>query len=207
MDELLEHWRIPLIVILVLALLAGLVVLFIRWPRSTPPGARLAGPPSTPLISPAGVYPAISTPTPRQQTMKVYVTGAVARPGVYPFREGERVEDALQAAGGATEDADLTRLNMAQRLRDEGQIVVPRRGETPAAAAGAAPQAQTGKININSASVAELDALPGIGATYAQRIIDYRTANGPFQRISDLLDKKIVPQSTFDKIENLVEVR
>ena len=130
-------------------------------------------------------------------------------PGVYPFRDGERVEDALKAAGGALADADLSRLNLAQRLRDEGYIVVPRVGETPVAgssSSGSSSSGQSGKININTATLAQLDALPGIGATYAQRIVDYRAKNGPFQKVSDLADMKLIPQSTLDKIKDLIDL-
>jgi competence protein ComEA len=124
-------------------------------------------------------------------------------------KEGDRVEDAVKAAGGPTADADIARLNLAQRLRDEGQVIVPRLDETPAASKSGSAQSsgESRKININSASAAELDALPGIGATYSQRIMDYRTKNGPFKKIEDLKDKKIIPAATFEKIKDLIDVR
>jgi competence protein ComEA len=199
-DDFLERRRVPIIVVLIVIIAVGMAIIYLRWPRSSPEAAlapsRAGG--MTPLV--------IRTATPR--LLKVYVTGAVATPGVYSFRDGDRVEDAINAAGGALPGADLSGLNLAQRLRDEGYIAVPMPGATPDAAAGSttAGVSSTGKVNINSASVAELDALPGIGATYAQRIVDYRAKNGAFQRTQDLVDDKIVPSSTYDKIKDLIDV-
>ena len=208
MDDFLERWRIQIIAVLLVVIGVGIIVLLARWPRLSSSVAE-AG--SAPSKLPQTVLPAIRTAEPRQ--LKVYVTGAVMRPGVYTFRDGDRVEDALKAAGGATADADLSRLNLAQRLRDEGYVTVPRKSDTPvlaptfsSASGPVSSPAASGKVNINTASLAELDALPGIGATYAQRIIDYRTKNGPFQTINDLVSKKIVPQSTFDKMKDLIAV-
>ena len=210
MEDLLERWRGPIILVLIGIIVAGLAVIYLRWPRSSSsdssvlPGKSL---PSGSLL--------ITTPTLRPASLKVQVAGAVARPGVYAFRDGDRVEEALKAAGGPLPDADLSRVNQAQRLRDEGYILVPRLNETPVAgavapAAGAqtpASPAASGKVNINTASVAQLDTLPGIGATYSQRIVDYRSKNGPFQTTKELVDNKLVPQSTFDKIKDLIDVK
>jgi len=182
---------------------AGLAVIYLRWPRSSSsdssvlPGKSL---PSGSLL--------ITTPTVRPASLKVQVAGAVARPGVYAFRDGDRVEEALKAAGGPLPDADLSRVNQAQRLRDEGYILVPRLNETPVAGAQTpASPAASGKVNINTASVAQLDTLPGIGATYSKRIVDYRSKNGSFQTTKELVDNKLVPQSTFDKIKDLIDVK
>jgi competence protein ComEA len=207
MDDILERWRIPIVGFLVLVIVAGLIVLIVRWPRQSSLDAGVAGSLPTPARSIQTDYPVITTPTARVPVLKVYVAGAVATPGVYTFHDGDRVEDAVKLAGGATVDADLSRINLAQRLRDEGQILVPRQSDTPVPGATGAmlPAAQNGKLNLNSASLAQLDALPGIGATYAQRIVDYRTKNGSFQKTTDLVDKKIVPQSTFDKIKDQIE--
>lgn len=211
MDDFLERWRVPIIAVLIVLIAGGLVVMYVRWPRMASPATRSGLPVN---LSPQSGNPVVKTAEPRQTGLKVYVTGAVAHPGVYPFRDGERVEDALKAAGGTLADADLSRLNLAQRLRDEGYIVVPRQGETPVPGAsgvspsgGASSSSQSGKLNINTATLAQLDALPGIGATYAQRILDYRAQNGPFQTVSDLADKKLVPQGTLDKIKDTIDVR
>ena len=125
MDDFLERWRVPIIFVLIVLIVGGLVLLYVRWPRA-PSVATRSGLGFT--ITPQAGIPSVKTSEPRQTALKVYVSGAVATPGVYTFRDGDRVEDALKSAGGALADADLSRLNLAQRLRDEGYIVVPRVG-------------------------------------------------------------------------------
>ena len=137
--------------------------------------------------------------------IKVEVTGAIKKPGVYSLHEGDRVEDALAAAGGVTEDADTDSLNLALRVRDQDQIKVPRLGETDGASSGSTPFAGK-KIDINSATAAELDMLPGIGEVYSQRIVDSREAEGAFHRPEELVERKVLPQATFDKIKDLITV-
>ncbi len=206
MTALLERLRFPIMLVLILIIAAGLLSLYERWPR-VPPLIIIT---PTPHES-ASRMGASTTPTPRQVTIKVHVAGAVVRPGVYSFNEGDRVEDAVRAAGGPTADADLTHINLAQRLGDEGQVIVPRIGETPvpmvSGSGSASSSSQSRKVNINTATASALEALPGIGPTYAKSIIDYRTKNGPFQRIEDLKDKKIIPAATFEKIKDLIDVR
>jgi competence protein ComEA len=148
----------------------------------------------------------ITTPIPsptREVSYKVYVSGAVAAPGVYEVRDGQRVEDALQMAGGALPGAELAHLNLAAKVRDEQQIHVPRQGEQPPAAPTAA---KGGKVNLNTATLAELDTLPGIGPVTAEKILSYRRANGAFRRIEELLEAKLVNQRTFEGIKDLVSV-
>ena len=137
--------------------------------------------------------------------IRVYVTGAVLRPGVVPLRSGDRLSDALSAAGGASAGADLDDLNLARRLRDGEQVVIPEKTRRSAAAAVSA-QPPGGKIDLNRATEAQLDALPGVGATYAKRIVDSRAVDGPFKSAQELVARRIVPQSTFDKVRDLVMV-
>jgi competence protein ComEA len=137
------------------------------------------------------------------QTVTVFVGGAVVRPGIYTLPRGERIEGAIAAAGGFAPDANQDGINRALLLRDETQVVVPRKGEPTATAGrpvagGSAPAAVTarataggsvsaaGPINVNTASATELEALPGVGAKIAQDIVAYRTANGPFANAADL---------------------
>lgn len=110
----------------------------------------------------------------------VHVAGAVRKPGLYRLAEGKRVADAVARAGGATAPADTAAINLAAPLADGMQVLVP--SSVPGAAATAAP----GRVSISSASVAELDALPGIGPVTAQKIIDYRLAHGGFGSVDDL---------------------
>ncbi len=144
---------------------------------------------------------ATNTP-PADGQYSVYVAGAVARPGVYPFRPGARVADAIEAAGGPTADADLLSINLARRLRDEDQVVVPRQGETTPT--GGLPGR---KVDLNSAPAAVLEGLPGIGPTRAQRIVESRTREGRFTEPADLVKRKLVPQSVFDGIKDLIDVQ
>jgi len=117
----------------------------------------------------------------------VDVSGAVRRPGVYKLAAGSRINDALLMAGGETEKADLTPVNRAAPLTDGQQVLVPEKvsAEAPAAASsgGAAAAAP---IHLNSATVEQLDELPGVGPATAQRIVDYRTTNGPFKTVDEL---------------------
>lgn len=133
--------------------------------------------------SPGPIVVTLPTATP-QPELKVYVNGAVNRPGVYVVPEGARLEDVLAMAGGLTGDADPRRVNLSLRARDEDHFYIPGIGEevdSPNASPAGA------KVNINTATAEELQELPGIGPGRADDIIAYRTAVGPFSRAEDLL--------------------
>jgi len=134
----------------------------------------------------------------------VDVAGAVARPGVYRLAAGSRVADALTAAGGATDEADPSALNKAAPVRDGQRIYVPRPGETvPAGSAGSDAQL---KIDVNHATAAELEALPGIGPTIAARIVRSRGGH-PFARIEELQTRGLVTARVFADIKDMVTTR
>lgn len=183
---------------------------------------------------PAG-QPVTLAEAPTPAPVRVYVLGAVATPGVYPLARGSIVEDALKAAGGALPNADLRGLNLAQVLQDGDRVDVPEIPATatplpptvtvgpgtpsptppPTTAATETPvPSRSGpslpvagaKININTATLAELDTLPRIGPAIAQRIIDYRTANGPFRRIEDIQNVRGIGPATFEQIKDLITV-
>jgi competence protein ComEA len=119
----------------------------------------------------------------------VYVVGAVRRPGLYQLADGSRVADALARAGGSTRKAQLELVNLAARVADGEQIVVPRRGAPVAAvAAGAssAGAATTGPVHLNTATLEQLDSLPGVGPVTAQKILDYRRQHGSFRSVDEL---------------------
>jgi competence protein ComEA len=121
----------------------------------------------------------------------VDVSGAVHRPGVYRLSARARVNDALRRAGGATRRADLTQINRAAKLEDGRQVLVPVRtpagAAAPVTAAGAPPAAGNGPpLNLNAATVEQLDGLDGIGPAMAQRILDYRKAHGGFGSVEEL---------------------
>ena len=126
----------------------------------------------------------------------VHVVGAVRRPGLYRLREGARVADAVERAGGATRRAELAGLNLAAPLVDGIQVLVPRRVPIPAAVVPADETGAAGpdaaiaglgtKVSLATATAAELDELPGVGPVTAQKILDYRTEHGPFRSVDDL---------------------
>jgi competence protein ComEA len=142
--------------------------------------------------------------TPPASEIQVYVAGAVNRPGVYFLSDGDRWIDAVEAAGGPAADADVEAVNLALRLHDEDQVLVPRLGEQAVLDSVQAPQNEA--ININSAPAAVLDSLPGIGEVRSQSIVDSRQRDGPFSRIEELIERKLIPQSVFDQIRELITV-
>jgi competence protein ComEA len=142
--------------------------------------------------------------TPSASEIQVYVAGAVNRPGVYFLSEGDRWIDAVEAAGGPAADADVEAINLARRLQDEDQVLVPRLGEQAVLGSAQAPQDEL--VNINSAPAAVLDSLPGIGEVRSQNIVDSRERDGPFSRIEELVERKLIPQSVFDQIRELITV-
>jgi competence protein ComEA len=163
-------------------------------------------PASPPLVITLQPRPTVEPATPTPATINVYVSGAVRKPDVYVLPVHAIVKDAITAAGGATTEADLDRINLATRLADQMQVYVPRKGEAAPPQSGSAPGAATDKININTASAEELDKLPGIGPAIAKAIIDYRTANGPFKQIEDINAVKGIGDALFEKIKDQITV-
>jgi competence protein ComEA len=144
--------------------------------------------------------------TPRDPPgVRVSVRGAVVSPGIYTLAPGSIVQDALRAAGGVLPQADTSRLNLAAPLSDGQDLRVPLITPTPAPGTPLSTPPGGGKINLNNATFAELDSLPGIGPVLAKRIIDYRETNGPFQSVDDLLNVEGIGPSLLEKIRDLVE--
>jgi competence protein ComEA len=137
-------------------------------------------------------------------TVVVQVAGAVDAPGVYQLPAGARVQDAVLAAGGATSDADVDALNLARRLRDGEKITLP--SATRAAASPPPTLAQGQTLDLNSATKAQLDALPGIGEAYSRRIVDSRTVDGPFASVDDLVSRRVLPESMLADIRDYLTV-
>jgi competence protein ComEA len=164
-------------------------------------------PASPPLVITLQPRPTAEPPTATPAAIDVYVSGAVNKPDVYALPLNSIVKDAIVAAGGATDDADLDRINLAIELADQMQVYVPRQGEAaPPPSNELAPDALAAKININTASVEELDKLPGIGPSIAKAIIDYRATNGPFQQIEDINEVKGIGDALFAKIKDSITV-
>lgn len=200
MPDWLERHRSQLLVALLVLAVAGGAFFVARRPASRP--IEIIPPPS-PTVA----------PTATAVTLLVHVTGAVVHPDVYSLPEGSRIKQAIEAAGGPTSEADVDRLNLALIVRDGMQVYVPRRGETPAGApavpaGGSNPAGQSaGPININTASAAELDSLPGIGPAIAQRIVEDRAANGPFKAPEDLKRVRGIGDALFNQIKERITVR
>ncbi|WP_322786105.1 helix-hairpin-helix domain-containing protein [Caldanaerobius polysaccharolyticus] len=139
----------------------------------------------------------------------VDVSGAVKNPGVYKFKQGDRIIDAVNRAGGLMADADTSQVNLAKKLADEEKVYIPKKGEKlpqPAAnvsTVGGETPAE-GKININTASLQELDTLPGIGPVIAQRIIDYRNQNGPFKSIEEIKNVSRIGDKLYEQIKDKI---
>ncbi|MEW6059483.1 MAG: ComEA family DNA-binding protein [Actinomycetota bacterium] len=181
--------------VLVAATLAGAGLWYMRsLPR--PVQVRAGGE----FGAPAAVSPSAEAPV-----LLVDVAGWVRHPGVYEFHEGDRVIDAIEAAGGARSGAALDSLNLAAPLADGIQVLVPKRAPTGTSASGTT-SGGTGKVNINTASASELEALPGVGEVIAQRIVDYRAANGAFTSVDQLLEVSGIGDATLAEIRDLVTV-
>ena len=131
----------------------------------------------------------------------VHVVGAVRLPGLYRVARGKRVADAIARAGGATAKADLALINLAALVSDGQQVVVPVRA--PPGAAPAAGEAAAGPVHLNSATVEQLDALPGVGPVTAQKIVDYREKHGAFSSVREL---DAVPGIGPSRLEQLTEL-
>ena len=134
-------------------------------------------------------------PPPGVDEIRVEVTGAVARPGVLTVRPGDRVADAIALAGGLDPDADPSALNLALRLRDEDRVVVPRLGE------------RSPLLDINTATAAELDELPGIGPVYSAAIVEARSHGGRFATTDALIERDVIPEHVYERIRQLITAR
>jgi competence protein ComEA len=169
--------------------------------------ARSLPKPVTIAESGPGAAQAVVSPTSSPAMLIVDVAGAVRTPGVYEFAEGERVVDAIERAGGPRPKADLSLLNLAAPLVDGTQILVPKIGPAVTGVPGeTAPGSATGLININTASATELETLSGIGEVLAATIVEYRTQNGPFASVDDLLDVSGIGPATLEEIRDQVTV-
>jgi competence protein ComEA len=164
-------------------------------------------PPSTPIIVSTPLPTPAPSPTPTPTPVRVHVAGAVHQPGVYQLPTGSIVQNAIDAAGGPASDADLDRINLAIELRDQQQVYVPREGETnsqPPISGGERSGSTDTLVNINTATAAELETLPRIGSTMAERILEYREANGPFEAIEDIQNVPGIGPATFEGLRDLI---
>jgi len=142
----------------------------------------------------------------------VHVAGEVRRPGVYELRSGARVEAAVREAGGTTRRADTDAINLAGKLEDGRQVTVPRRGAAAGAGAGAPPggSAPTGApdqpLDLNTATLEQLDTLDGVGPATAQKILDFRERNGGFGSVEDLAEVPGIGEKRMAALRELVRI-
>jgi competence protein ComEA len=195
--DLLSRGEIAGLIVVLVAMLGGAGLWYVR---SLPKPVTIAA------VTP-GAAEQVLSPTPTATPIIVDVAGAVRRPGVYEFVEGERVIDAIERAGGALPKADLSLLNLAAPITDGTQILLPKTGP-PAAGSSTIPVggSTSGLININTATATELEALSGIGEVLAATIVEYRTTNGPFTAIDDLLDVSGIGPATLEEIRDQITV-
>jgi competence protein ComEA len=185
--------------------LALVVAVVIAW-RMLAPQAVAAPEARLPLAT-RSVASAAAPATSRGAEVVVHVAGAVVSPGVYRLSDGARTIDAITAAGGGRGDADLARVNLAARLSDGLRVYVPAVGETVTpVVGGSSDPVEQGPINLNVATVDQLDGLPGIGPATAAAIIAYRRDHGPFSSIEQLLEVHGIGPSKLEQIRALVVV-
>jgi competence protein ComEA len=212
---------------------AGVVVAAGLWllrAPAPPVEERLPMAPGVASSEPAGPAPGPSSsaatppgepPEAEPAELVVHAVGAVNRPGLYRLPPTARVADLVEAAGGFTLDADPDRLNQAAPLSDGVRVWVPRLGEAqpPTAVngdgggatggpppAGGGPPAPASPVDLNLATLEQLDTLPGVGPSTAQAIIDHRTANGPFRSVDDLLEVRGIGEAKLAQLRDKVRV-
>ena len=189
MNEALARYRYVLFSIIALALIGAVGYGLAHRP---PPVAFTVLPP---------LPTSLPTPLPTAAPVRFHILGPVDAPGVYTLPPGAQIQDAIEAAGGASADADLERLNLSAVVEDQQQIIVPRQG------AGDAPGVGGGAlININSADSETLQILPGIGPATADKIIAYREEYGPFATVDDIVNVSGIGPATLEKLRPLISV-
>lgn len=194
MSNWLERYRGYVLITLINVIMLGGVTFFLRRPPSS--DVLTIAPTATPL------------PTPTPRPLQVYVSGAVTHPEVYELPTESIIKDAIEAAGGATSEADLDRINLALSVANGQHIYVPRQGEEslpispPTEPSGTTGGTAGGKININTASQSEIETLPGIGPSKAQGIIE----NRPYDSIEEIQKVPGIGEVIFQKIRDLITV-
>jgi competence protein ComEA len=177
-----------------------------------PPGASVS---AADASAPGATTGAAPSPAAGSAPVVVHVVGQVRDPGLVEVPAGSRVADAVEAAGGLTGEADPAALNLARPVVDGEQLLVPRPGEAvpapagapvPAAGAPTAPGAPAGPVPLNTATPAELDALPGIGPVLAARIVEWREANGGFRSVEELSEVSGIGDAVLEQVRPLVAV-
>jgi competence protein ComEA len=183
---------------------ASAVVLLLAWKLLAPHGGGAAGA-RVSVSRPA----AAAEPGASGRALYVHVAGMVHRPGLYRLAGGSRVATAIDRAGGARRGADLSAVNLAMRVQDGQQVLVPRRGVVPTAAAGAGAGGTGGagaaaggvRLSLATATAEQLEQLDGIGPTLAKRIVDYRQQHGGFRSLDELKEVEGIGEKRFEALK------
>ena len=200
-DSSSQRWTNALLIIATVAAVSGVLALLFR-PEASP-GIEVSLP--------------TSTPPPR---LMVYVSGAVAQPGVYQFQEGDRLQDIIGSAGGLLAEADISTVNMAALLEDEQHFHFPTILESKEVAAYPSADSSTNNqsptpeaapspenpIDLNTASAEELQTLPGIGVVKAEAIVEFRDTYGPFGKTSEITSVPGIGPATYENMQHLITV-
>ena len=194
-----------LVAIVIVAVMAG-------WAQGKTPTTKTSSPSST-SINPSDASPVASSPVAAQEVL-VHVAGKVKKPGVVRLDADSRVEDAINAAGGVLPNTDVSTLNLARKVNDGEQILVgvegadsSVNGETEGtAAAGGEPAGGNGKISINQATKEQLEKLPGVGESLAERIIAYRQEQGKFQSVEDLKNVSGIGEKKYAALAGMISL-
>jgi competence protein ComEA len=194
MKEWLVKYRAILAFLLIIVIVWSAALVQVLWLRSAPD------------ILPSPTIPPSPGPTSTPKPIRVYVSGAVQHPDVYTLDADSIVKDVISAAGGATGEADLDRINLAEPLGDGMHVHVPRQGEEAIPVQTPASRAGSFLVNINTADALELESLPEIGPSLAQSIIEYRSAHGPFLRIEDITEVPGIGPVTLERLRDLITV-
>lgn len=209
-QELIKKYKVPA---------AGGIVLGMLWLYGLTEEEAVPSPPEPAAVEelePETAAEPVSSESIPPVEVAIDVKGAVSMPGIYTMSSNERVNDAINKAGGLTEKADAAAVNLAQKVQDEMVIYVPAEGEeappiqsappvsTDSSKNEGSPQALT---NINTADSAALQQLPGIGESKAQAIIDFRETDGPFSTVDDLKNVSGIGDKTFEKLAPLIAVQ
>lgn len=192
-----DRWRWRAIAGMVVVALAGVAV----WMVARPPDV---GPPLEfvlPTVAPLETAPATTV----SETLVVHVAGAVVRPGLVEVPAGSRVADAVAAAGGPADSADLDRINLASPLSDADHVHVPAEGE-PAVSLGTSVEAEAGPVDLNRADEAALDDLPGVGPATAAAIVAHRDEHGPFTSVTSLQEVPGIGPAKLERLRELVSI-
>ena len=194
MPEISRRRALGYVAVLAVALVAGGRLVLADQGRGVAPAAPTTG--------------ALEAEAPEPRTLIVHVVGAVRTPGLYELDEGSRIDDAIQRAGGATPQAALELVNLASPVADGQQVLVPLASGENGAATPAAPGGTVvpGRVHLNTATLEELDALPGIGPVTAQKILDYRAENGAFSSIDELDAVPGIGPARLEQLRELVDL-